>query len=150
MSKHTPGPWTAEKTVTRDGDVHWSVRTVGDAPPSAYGRGPRYIAWLTGTLRHDLPSGLNGGPRWRWCEACQRGHYDHREVRVDVRDDPDTEADVRLIAAAPEFLEALKSLVAVYNAMRLPKGMVVHDSDPSLNGEWTAALDAIAQAEGRS
>lgn len=149
---HTPGPWMADKGITIQGDVHWFIRTVADAPPDPYGRGPRHIAWLCGTLRHDLPQGWPGAPRWRWCEHCQRGHYDHREVRVDVRDDPEIEADARLLSAAPDLLEALKAIVPSEDELaelrELPPDAV--GSLRTTASTVLAIRAAIAKAEGKS
>jgi hypothetical protein len=62
---------------------------------------------------------------------------------------PDTwEANARLIAAAPELLEALREACRLYAEYGLVAGHV--EGDPLAVGRWIgAARAAIAKAEGR-
>ena len=68
MSKHTKGPWTAERGYDDQGQIHPTLHTI----------------WSEGTLLIA-----------RTCFA------------------PASEANARLIAAAPELLEACKRLLAI-------------------------------------
>lgn len=67
-AKHTPGPWTAERT-----------------PASAY---------------------------WDWTVIAPSGKGRVMQIGIDT---DNTEADARLIAAAPDLLEALQAIVARVN-----------------------------------
>lgn len=85
---HTPGPWMVEKrTRPNEQCVHYSIRTVDRQPDHPWS--PRFIAWMTGCL---LPY---AGPNVR---------------PDDAPDDPITEADARLIAAAPAMYAALLTI----------------------------------------
>ena len=87
MSKHTPGPWSAEPT-----------------PQSSY---------------------------WDWKVNVSRFY-----IGIDT---PHSEADARLIAAAPELLAALRSMVAAVD--RQPR-------ESALDGLADSAREVIAKATG--
>ena len=55
---------------------------------------------------------------------------------------PTAEADARLIAAAPDLLDALRGMVALYEAM--------HARNPYVDSRPLKALAAIAKAEGKA
>ena len=118
-TKHTPGPWVVEKAESSStGSVHYAVKT--DYKPAEHPWSPRFITFMCGGLGDFLR---------------------HRPMN-DYRDDPQIEADVNLIAAAPELLEALKAAKEFIENLQAP--------DP----EWDRVLDvcvaAIAKAEGRN
>lgn len=101
----TQGPWEIERSVSQAhnaSEVHWSVRTRDKLP--AHPWSPRYILWMCGLLWEARGS---HEPRMRWCPACEHMHYEHREVPVDLRSDPEIEADATFIAAAREDVPAL-------------------------------------------
>lgn len=84
-NQHTPGPWEFEKEESRyQGSVHYSIKT--SYKPAAHPHSPRFIAWMCGSL----------------------GEASHNRDPKDYRDDPEIEADCRLIAAAPEMLDAIE------------------------------------------
>jgi hypothetical protein len=66
--------------------------------------------------------------------AAVQGDYDDDDVW------PVMAANARLVAAAPDLLEALKALIAVSTNTQ---------AEADWSREWCAALDAIAKAEGR-
>lgn len=105
VERATQGPWETERSVSQAhnaSEVHWSVRTHDKLP--AHPWSPRYILWMCGLLWEARGS---HEPRMRWCPACEHMHYEHREVPVDLRSDPEIEADATFIAAAREDVPAL-------------------------------------------
>jgi hypothetical protein len=118
--EHTPGPWTyAVKNNHREtGSVHYDI----EAPASAkYPKG-RLIAWLAGGLAEAMHD---------------------KDERLKLLRDPEIEADARLIAAAPEMLEALRAVVE-WN--RRIGGFCEPEDERDVLGP---VLAAIAKAEGR-
>jgi hypothetical protein len=120
--RHTPGPWTfSVRPNYRDtGSAHYTVENpTFDGPCQCGAKHPpgKLIAWLAGGLGD--------------ADIIER----HPER---ARHDASSEADARLIAAAPELLEALKRIVS------LSAGY------PLLQAEMDIplALAAIARAEG--
>jgi hypothetical protein len=119
MSAHTPGPWA----YTRDGE-HWRIEKpdgitamAGSCKPEfqKLTTFPTYIGTIHGTTFNVYNS--------------------------EGRDKPDIgEANARLIAAAPELLEALKM---ARDYIRRMEGSL----NLSSCGEYQAARDAIAKAE---
>jgi len=63
---------------------------------------------------------------------------------VKGKDEDEIEANIRLIAAAPELLEALESFVSAKNKCGWEEGQC----DLWLGSIWHAAKDAIAKAKG--
>lgn len=113
LAATTPAPWVAERTWNPEADVHFTIRTRDPLP--AHPWSARYIAWLTGTLKPDLNA--HAEPRRVKCEACGYVHYNHRalQVGVDVRCDPESEADAEFLAHAPEDVAALLAEVERLN-----------------------------------
>ena len=101
MSKHTPGPWTANKPTQSNGraEVHAGPMLVAQA-----------FNWL-----------------------------------LDAEGDEQCWADARLIATAPELLEALKSAERAMSNKRFAAEVLEHDS---VVREMIRA--AIARAEGQA
>lgn len=115
-AKHTAGPWLVKVDGTSTG--RW---------PVIYTAGPYYD---DGSSREvcDLETvEISDGP-------CQGGEW----VRRDNADE--IEANARLIAAAPELLEALQSVLKHCPADP--------DTTPSFLGAWHKAEAAIAKATG--
>lgn len=93
----TPGPWTKEISVYSNGtlDAHFAVRTVDKQPDHPWS--PRFITFMTGTLRSDLR--INDIKGAKYCRECETWHLGWtREIGVDVRVDPKAEADATFIA----------------------------------------------------
>ena len=96
MSKHTPAPWTVQKSEDCMG------RKLDDM-----------VRWVVTADENDL--WISTGPTW------------------DQEHDEESEANARLIAAAPELLEALRGVVRVADCNTM---------------EFLAAHAAIAKATG--
>ena len=112
-AKHTPGPWGAE---CRDlSDTH---RKVGDD-------GVRY--W-------DVGPGFSGSYRGEVCTVHSAVHIDG--ITIEQRD-----ANARLIAAAPDLLEALQSAAHFVREHYAPSIDAEHDLMGKINA-------AIARATG--
>ena len=97
--------------------------------------------WTLTLEQHDT---LGDAPRW-FVRGCEIGLTQHRVVDLDERDD----ANARLIAAAPELLDALKEL-------RLASLAYGEASDADMDAAFARLLQArnlaflaIAKAEGR-
>ena len=103
------------------------------------------------------------GPWWLqadgagWYVECtpERGHsvaYIRSEVAEDDPDTPDAEkkANARLIAAAPELLEALQKFVAWSEAERNHEGTTFWERVEMLRDLDDAAAAAIAKATGET
>ena len=84
MSKHTPGPWKAQ----------------GETISCATG----YVAFATCNPR-TIDETRGEGESWYDMRVRTQGHRDQLKIEI--------EANARLIAAAPELLEALEMLYAV-------------------------------------
>ena len=108
MSKHTPGPWYADKIQDR---AAFNIFTPGQC-----------TALLT----------------------LEPGKYDGADPRVGS-----VEANARLIAAAPDLLEALRALLAVapYHAPGAAHGVM--GAEERHASAIKAARAAIAKAEGK-
>jgi len=90
--KHTPGPWEFEKRDCLSmGSVHYAVKTSHKVPETPWS--PRFIVWACGSLGETM----------------------HNRKPDDYRDDPAIEADVRLISAAPDLLEALHRMLVSFS-----------------------------------
>lgn len=109
---HTPGPWIASMQVARDGQE---------------------LGWIIDTL----------GPRGGRIGWASRAYADtNTGARLDGVEGNESEANARLIAAAPELLAALRDLCDA-----IPDETIA--DDPPL-GVWvTQARAALAKAEGR-
>jgi hypothetical protein len=127
MSKHTKGPWAFREYAATD-EMLEEAQALGIKPI-------RFI--------NNDGSVPVSGPDSKICEvACQApfkrgaGHLSECTER---------DANARLIAAAPELLEALKALVAcceTYPAFQKETNQITF-------GRMEAARAAIAKAEGR-
>lgn len=111
MSEFTRGPWQVTKRDnTSLGSVHYVIETVDKLPIHPWST--RLICWMSGTLGESL----------------------HNRRPEECRDDPETEADARLLSAAPEMYEAL---TLAYH----------HIGDAGVTfEEWDAARNAIRAA----
>ncbi len=72
--------------------------------------GPRYIAWFCGAVYSSDQSGdrlSKARPARRHCQCCDNWRWASREVGVDVRKDPQIEADVEFIVDARNYIEDL-------------------------------------------
>lgn len=111
-AKHTPGPWEVTGISQDTGSVSIGQRdlriVIADVTNAA-----SFGDMLEGAMRR-------GG-----------GRLDHRDARTQL-------SNARLIAAAPDMLEALR---AIRKEARKTK--------PDPDEIWTLAQDAIAKAEGR-
>lgn len=116
----TPGPWMKEVSVHSNGmlDAHFAVRTVDKHPDHPWS--PRFITFMTGTLRSDLRvNDIKGAKYCRECEAWHLGWS--REIGVDVRADAKCEADATFIATfdPPTVLHLLAALRAQDERVRV-------------------------------
>ena len=119
----TPGPWMKEVSVHSNGmlDAHFAVRTVDKHPDHPWS--PRFITFMTGTLRSDLRvNDIKGAKYCRECEAWHLGWS--REIGVDVRADAKCEADATFIATfdPPTVLRLLAALRAQADRVRVLEG----------------------------
>jgi len=125
--EHTKGPWIVEKSESSStGSVHYAVKTAYNPPEHDWS--PRFITFMCGGLGDFHPS---------------------RKIS-DYRSDPQIEADVTLIAAAPEILAALKDqreLMVGYESRLECDGAYVAARQVSDRIEMVTAV--IAKAEGR-
>lgn len=116
MSKHTPGPW-----------LHSGPQSSVSFTDVQFADGTRMGRMATSVVHHSKP----GYPM----------------VRVGaISDDPaEVVANARLIAAAPDLLEALKHLSDVYESIWVK----MSDGEMAIvRGAWECAEAAIAKAEG--
>jgi hypothetical protein len=138
MSGHTPGPWRWE--VNRK---HKTVQLCGGPPKRGFGR---YDLTVLSFRRY----GMNGAAPvfWNWDMERYVGkperadelaiHVNGREHHADWFADVD-HPDARLIAAAPELLEALCKAI---------KWLAVTD-DPRCTKDLHAAEEAVRKARGQ-
>lgn len=110
----TPGPWTKEVSVYSNGSLnaHFAVRTVDKQPEHPWS--PRFITFMTGTLRSDLR--VNDIKGAKYCRECEMWHLGwSREIGVDVRADAKAEADANHIATfdPPTVLSLLTRIEAL-------------------------------------
>lgn len=112
----TVAPWVAAKSMRDDCSVHVAIRTAGPLPEHPHS--PRFVAWMTGLLRDYLPPSQRD--RWRYCDKCARGYWEGRSVPIEVRDDPQIEADAALVVAARNALPALLAEVRAARAHASP------------------------------
>jgi hypothetical protein len=115
-AKHTPGPWLVAMTEEIDGEL---------MPDGSGG------CSHTGVMVYDRRLGV-----------CTKEDLEQGEYEPEPLARPWNEADARLIAAAPELLEALKNI----RSMCLPGMNWTDDIGLALLAEADAA---IAKAEGR-
>lgn len=80
-----------------------------------------------------------GRPEWGCIRFRVKGEWSVASVETDCGSDAEVEANARLIAAAPELLDALRSAVGAMEVLDHPKGY----------GALLKAQNAIAKAEGR-
>lgn len=114
MRKHTPGPWFAADWRNDFGE---DLFTIEARSPEVLGQGMSSI-WPDGIQKHHVASVEESG-------------FD-RETTL---------SNARLIAAAPELLEALKAALELLER-EFP--------NPAPNGQIVKARAAIAKAEGRA
>lgn len=119
--KHTPGPWRYRYTSAAKARLERDDGTDGGGADGAIQAGP---SGLRSTIIAFLPH--------------------HR----DSKEDAEREANARLLAAAPELLEALEALLSERYALEEPEQF-------DANGNWTSdspasvrARQAIAKAKG--
>lgn len=106
---------------------------------TAHTRGP----WLVGPFGEIWPASDVAFVGGKWREKCP----EPRIIASPVKSHPEVEANARLIAAAPELLEAARQLSAVYDGIYVK----MSDSEMALCRDAWAKMDAaIAKAEGRS
>ncbi len=92
---------------------------------------------------HDFRTGVNYTVRDAWnCCLAQVGHVDA------LHDGEETEANARLIAAAPELLEALRKWIARVDLYYLSPARVELDDLPNWGQDMAKARAAIAKATG--
>lgn len=131
--KHTPGPWEVTSVSIDTGNVGIGHRE---------GAGDHELRIIIAEVTNAASFGDMLGA------AMARGGGSFRQ------DDCHTQfANARLIAAAPEMLEALKSMVAAIGDWTRPtgaNGMVPAREDHPLVVAARAATTAIAKAEGQS
>lgn len=129
MSKHTPGPWTVRyrNSIYAKGD-NFNPAPHGGKTCKECGHDESgcYSKFVVGSLTNAL------------IEDIKEGYFD------DFKDSEQTsQADLRLIAAAPDLLAALEALVHEYE----PNIKTFVDNAPR-KAKWMAAIDAIAKATG--
>lgn len=120
MSKHTPGPWERLPSYGGGQDASWQAI------------GPR--DGRSGSYKLDENDEPVLSPHYRQIASCRISHG---------TDGAEGKANARLIAAAPELLEALEELVDLVKATR--EGEYEIDSFT-----WQPAQAAIAKARGES
>ncbi len=98
----TPGPWVSELSLSYDLDAHYAIRTAELLP--AHPWSPRYIAWMCGLLAEPSRSKY---PQMKACECCDHAYFRGRELHIDIRNDPQVQADVAFLAHAREDIPAL-------------------------------------------
>lgn len=123
VAAHTAGPWRA-LTEWEDG------AEVVDA------RGYEVASLNTGciAINRDWLDAHQDGPHW-----AQGGEASHIE-----RDEEEIEANARLIAAAPDLMHALDTLLAIVTDLHAPDG----SPDPEVEAAKSEARAAIAKATG--
>lgn len=87
--------------------------------------------WGTHAMRINLTSG--GTPRIAVCDA-----------HTDAEREFPAEANARLIAAAPELLEVLKTIVRAADGRTIPGNLILDENSPLME----AARDAITKVLG--
>ena len=112
MSKHTPGPWFR---YTREGQMGIVAGEVVEKECATPG-GTKTIE----SYEFDVVGG---------CSCCGSPYG--------VNDHDTAEANARLIAAAPELLDALNGLLTLHENV-----------DFTCDGDWNAARAAVAKATG--
>jgi hypothetical protein len=130
----TPGPWLAETSMTMDNGVHYAIRTREPLPEHPWS--PRFVAWLTGSILTYLRPGER--PQATYCDACRHMCYRGREVAIDFRTDPNTEADAAFLAHAREDVPALLAEI----------GRLEAKSARDLDDEWRFLSRIAAALEG--
>jgi hypothetical protein len=128
-TKHTPGPWT----MTRDGaEQRYSI--YGGVPAAAGSRRVKVWAWEPGGPQYETNQTVGEIRFFTRTQPCTDVAGDYAEI----------EANARLIAAAPELLEALvrcEGLIAMFPGA---------DKPDLVREILRRARAAIAKAEGRS
>lgn len=123
MSKHTLGPWTFREYALTD-EMLAEAETLGIKPVRFINNDGSVPVSSAGTKICNVD-----------CQASFKRGSGH-QAECEERD-----ANARLIAAAPELLEALKALLS---------GSERHIFSTECKTERDAARTAIAKAEGRS
>lgn len=70
--------------------------------------------WFIDDQSDDYEMAIVGHPTWPCTRNGKRGVWDVCKIETDTED---TKANARLIAAAPDLLEALKTLIAATDAL---------------------------------
>lgn len=124
VAQHTPGPWVARPQ-------HQATGRGGRTPGKVLG----WIVEFT-----EGRGGRIGWPSLAWEDTNEGAPGDH----------PENEANARLIAAAPDLLEACRGVDVLYAELHKALGGLVGDPSYDIVIEAVRkARTAIAKAEGR-
>lgn len=119
MSKHTPGPWTGpDENGKFNSDHEWSAE-------------------------HESASSWECAPVWAAGRVIAL--VVHASDSLSLRSHPSVTANARLIAAAPDLLEALKGLDEAYCRAGSP---LTRDERTEDRKRLISAREAIAKATG--
>lgn len=105
--------------------------------------------WRVDDETSDFDIYIVGRPAWKATRYGRTGEWDVAAVEI-LDDHPvETKANARLIAAAPELLEALKGAIGALEFSRDCHGDTSNEDQAFAQRKLDAAVSAIAKAEGR-